>query len=163
MDKWLQIWEFMLTNNAKAMAWIMGIIVFLTIVEYIFPAQEGQTLKGRARNVVYMVLLKVMGLEVFEEFGIFEKLLPKIIGSYALDAMEIGGDPKPSPNPDQVKQFLEDISHAEASIHPGVGKGSDIRISDGELEAGALLHEDRVLHLVGFRMDQKHQSHPRSN
>ena len=114
-------------------------------------------------GAVFAIGTKIKGLEVFEAPEVFQKLLPKLIRSYALDAMELDGESTHSPDSSLVTKLIADVSHAKTDTHPGVGKGEDLRISDGDLHAGALVHEDRVLHLVAFRIDQHSHRHSGAN
>lgn len=64
MEFWLKIWELLLIKEAGKLVWIIGILLALTIIEHLFPAEEGQTLGGRARNLVYMFLYRAFGLPI---------------------------------------------------------------------------------------------------
>jgi hypothetical protein len=50
-------------------------------------------------------------------------------------------------------------------VHEAVGLGQDVRLSGGRLAGGALVHEEKVVHLCVFRMngsDGGHASFDRS-
>jgi len=62
MDAWLEIWERLLWEDGRATAYALIGVAALTAVELWIPAEPGQGWVGRARNLLYLVLYKLMGL-----------------------------------------------------------------------------------------------------
>jgi hypothetical protein len=80
-------------------------------------------------------------------------LLPKVIRSYALDAIDprIAGEARLEPQP--VQAFLKRIVKAKFHEDEAVGEGVDLRFQgDPGLAGGALFARDRVVHLVAFAL-----------
>ncbi len=82
-----------------------------------FMAVPGQV------GAIFAVGGKVVGLEVFFSADTFGKLLPKLIRSYALDAIELPGDHSPMPPADSAASFLKQVSGAKVRESPAVGLG----------------------------------------
>ena len=83
-------------------------------------------------------------------------VLPKLVESFALDAIEN----EVATNVDDVTEgtgsFLEETSRAELERFPAVGEGEDFRLQGGSLAGGALVKSGRVIHLCVFRVSNGH-------
>jgi hypothetical protein len=105
------------------------------------PGQIGALFARRAQ---------VVGLECFDCAPVLAKLLPKIVRSYALDALEDDAVPSREVGPDAAVAFLDRVRIAGTDAFPGVGLGTDLRVSGTGLAGGALAYEGRIVHLVAF-------------
>jgi len=104
-------------------------------------------------GAVFAINGQIRGVELFDFSTTLRKLMPKLLRSYALDAIdEQGGSTNIKP-PD-VMRFLSAVAAAEGSEHPAVGEGDDIRISGPRLAGGALSARDRVVHLCAFQLQE---------
>lgn len=106
-------------------------------------AIEGQV------GAVFAINGQIRGLELFDFAATFHKLMPKLVGSYALDTIDEQGD-SAADAPLEVGRFLAAVAAAEGSVHPAVGEGEDIRISSPGLTGGALHARERIVHLCAF-------------
>ncbi len=104
------------------------------------------------KSVVIPVWCVEVGLELFDSPRTFEALLPKIVRSYALDAIEIRAAKPSRPSSARVTSFLEALRKAQAEPFPAVGEGDDVRVSGPGVWGAALLARGRVVHLSAFRM-----------
>ena len=71
---------------------------------------------------------RAVGLEVLFSPDTFAKLLPKLVQSYALDAVEIPGDHSPLPPEDSAVSSLRQVAVAEVREFPAVGLGKTLRL-----------------------------------
>jgi len=71
---------------------------------------------------------RVVGLEVLFSPDTFAKLLPKLVQSYALDAVEIPGDHSPLPPADSAVSVLRQVAAAQVREYPAVGLGKTLRL-----------------------------------
>jgi len=110
-------------------------------------AAEDQT------GAVFSINGQIRGVELFDFPATFRKLLPKLLRSYALDAIDEQGDSVDGRSQD-VERFLESVVVADVSQHRAVGEGEDIRISHAVLVGGALCARDRLVHLCAFRLQE---------
>ncbi len=62
MEAWLSTWERLLWADGRVTLIALGAVVLLTALELLFPAEAGQGVRGRARNLVYLVQYKLLGL-----------------------------------------------------------------------------------------------------
>jgi len=94
-----------------------------------------------------------VGLELFDSAQTFAHYLPKLVRSYAMDAVD-----KPQPvteRPAEVaaQAFLSEVRAAPGEAFPAVGEGQQIRLEGAAIVGSALLHRDRVLHLAAFNAE----------
>jgi hypothetical protein len=100
----------------------------------------------------------VAGLELFECAGTLRAYMPKILRSYALDAVANHTPQSATATTDDARRFLDSVLEIEAQSFPAIGLGEDVRLNSVTISGGALLHEGRVIHLAAFRTEP-----PRSN
>src|ERR1043166_3457856 len=91
------------------------------------------------------------GLELFDSTETLRTYLPKILRSYALDALaNQTASPAKAEDADGAR-FLDSILELDAKSFPAVGLGQDLRLDARDITGGALTHEGRVIHLAAFR------------
>lgn len=108
------------------------------------PPADGQV------GALFSINGEICGLEVFDFAATLRKLFPKLVGSYALDAIDRGGVEAPAAL--SQTDFLNDVRSARVSEHPSVGEGWDIRLTGEQLSGGALYARERIVHLSAFRL-----------
>jgi hypothetical protein len=91
---------------------------------------------------------RVVGLELFEETGVFGQFIGKLIRAYASEA--IGKDRVVTAVPDRtdVRHLLRKILRVQVDEYPAVGSGTELRFSAGRLNGTALAVKERLLHMV---------------
>jgi hypothetical protein len=100
-------------------------------------------------GAAFAVAGRVVGTEIFESPEVFAQYFGKVVRSYALDALVTrkGRDFEPK----EVDELLADVRRANTLRFRGVGLGDDLRIEDAKLTGGALVLDDRLIHLAAFR------------
>ncbi|MCB1705575.1 MAG: hypothetical protein KDI17_11965 [Halioglobus sp.] len=93
---------------------------------------------------------RVRGIELFDVSATCAKLMPKLIRSYALDAIEERQDVAAHDSPD-ITDFLQAVAAARVGSFKALGEGEDLRIHSKTIAGGALAARDRVVHLCAFR------------
>jgi hypothetical protein len=92
---------------------------------------------------------KIRGVELFDASDTCAKLMPKLIRSYALDAIEERQETAPGGS-QSVVDFMQAVAAAPADSFKALGEGEDLRIHSGSIAGGALAARDRVVHLCAF-------------
>jgi hypothetical protein len=104
-------------------------------------------------GAVFSIRGRVIGLELFDSDKTCGMLMPKIIRSYALDAIDPGlrgSAPANEQSPDMLLQRVGKTAIHEAQA---VGEGMDLRFDNASgVAGGALLARDRIVHLVAFTL-----------
>lgn len=96
---------------------------------------------------------RLAGLELFDHPSTLRALLPKLVRSYAMDAIEVNVGKPEVPPAGGVEAFIRDIGRANKEARAGVGLGEDVRLSAPRLVGGALVFGDRVVHLSAFPLE----------
>ena len=98
---------------------------------------------------------EVAGLEVIGRPEVFAKAFPGLLRGYLIDAIDhavvrsrrIGFDL--GVRFDSPEAFLSALARAEGRTSASLGLGTDLRVEDGRVSAGALV-EGEVVHLTAF-------------
>jgi len=105
---------------------------------------------AREVGAVFALGREIVGLDLFDQAATQAALLPKLVKSYALDAIEERPSAAPSP-PVVVSQWLETLQTATGAASRGVGLGEDIRLSGPGVSGAALVFQGAMVHLSVFR------------
>ena len=109
----------------------------------------------RQVGVVFTHGGKVRGLELFDHRAALERLLPKLVRSWALDVLDASDRAEEVPPAEAVRAFTDEVARCRSSLHDAVGLGTDVRFEGERLAGGAIVHDDRVVHLCAFRVDEE--------
>ena len=105
-------------------------------------------------GAVFIINGRIVGLDLFDFPETFQKLLPKLLRSYGLDALDRAKsapeEAQPQPSEMEVDKFLKEVMAAEAVEFPAIGQGQDLRLTGPALTGAALAADDRVVHLSAF-------------
>lgn len=71
MERWLGSWEQVLRSDLEATAWSLAGIALLTFFELAEPAEEGQTWRGRGRNLLLLAQFKLFGTIALSAWFVF--------------------------------------------------------------------------------------------
>lgn len=90
---------------------------------------------------------RCVGCDIFDSSITLRKLLPKLVRSYAADAIAPDA-PKPVlPSHWSAEAWLRAISSADMEIYPSIGLGQDVRFQGTSLTGAALMMDGRIVHL----------------
>ena len=117
------------------------------------------------RGAVFAIDGEVVGLEYFDAPASFAHYLPKLVRSYALDAVEtarVSATRKRLPPVEEVvRQFIAELLATTTESFPGVGEGENVRMESPTLAGSALVLGERLVHCAAFRSAaSEHQSRP---
>jgi hypothetical protein len=93
------------------------------------------------------------GIELFDSSGTLRTYLPKVLRSYALDAIANQTSQPVTTKSDEADRFLDSILELDAQSFPAIGLGEDLRLNSPTISGGALAHDGRVIHLAAFRTE----------
>lgn len=116
-----------------------------SVEEYVAAFQTSDTQVGAC----FTINGKIRGVELFDVSATCAKLMPKLIRSYALDAIEEGQDAATQDAPN-IADFIQAVAAAPADSFKALGEGNDLRIHARNITGGALAAHDRVVHLCAF-------------
>lgn len=129
-------------------------------MEAIFERHEGsidrfveacRPSKGQV-GALFAIGDRIAGLELFDSAVTCHKLLPKIVRSYAIDAIDRRHErvPEGAPLRAAAAQFLAAVAASDSTSVPAVGLGTDVRLTRAGLTGGALVVDGAVVHASVF-------------
>jgi hypothetical protein len=109
---------------------------------------ELQPVKGQV-GAVFAIRGAIVGLDAFDSARTWARVMPGLVRSYGLDALDtaVGGNGFAKPD---AHAFVDAIASAPLETFPAVGLGSDARVSGDAVVGGALVVADRVVHILAF-------------
>ncbi len=118
----------------------------ITIEDYVqaFNPVAGQV------GALFAVGGKISGFDLFDHPSTLATMLPKLVRSYAVEALGGGSDKRRRPGRKRAAAFLARVADAESESYSALGLGTDVRLTGLGVLAGGLLHEGRLIHLAAF-------------
>lgn len=122
-----------------------------------FAAETGQV------GAVFAIGENIEGLELFDCDETLADMLPKLIRSYAIDAIETVESHRRNPSAISADAFIQRLAKADVETYPAVGLGTEVRLTAPGAIAGALVTDERVVHLAAFAAPAESNRNDRDN
>lgn len=94
------------------------------------------------------------GFDVISRESAYESLHPKLLGSYAIDALIQKKERFDKPSADKARELLQQAQMCEESKFDSIGRGHDYRFEGPNVVGSGLVLAGSVIHLAFFRMDE---------
>ncbi len=107
-----------------------------------FPLAESQA------GALFAIDGRIAGLDLFDRSATMQRVLPKLVRSYALDAIDAGGERRATTG--DAKAFLGRIARAKMRTAAAAGIGKDVRLAATDVSGAALWALGRYVHLCAF-------------
>jgi hypothetical protein len=107
----------------------------------------------RQVGAVFFVNGRAAGLELFDAPRTWRTLAPKLIRSYALDALDQGDHPVQSNAPAEATALIHGLMSSQASVFPAVGEGEDVRFDGAGAMGAALVASEKAIHVSAFPVE----------
>ena len=101
---------------------------------------------------IFAINGRCVGCDLFDSPVTVHKLLPKLIRSYALDAIDPDVPTPVLTSRWSAEAWLRAIRSAETNSYPAVGLGDDVRFQVADLTGAALMVADRIIHLSAHHL-----------
>lgn len=101
-------------------------------------------------GAVFFIGDQIAGVDIFGSDKVLRKLLPKLVRSYALDAIEIKTELRTKTGSKRAKAFLDLLAEGATAEQPALGLGVDYRFEGEVVAGGALMVEEGLIHLAAF-------------
>lgn len=121
------------------------------VEDFVGRFKAGETQVG----VIFGIDSEIVGIDLFDQTDTLVKVLPKLIRSYALDALESEGSDEGLADRDKANAFLRSLTDTKVEKFPAVGMGEDHRFENQSLAGGALVVDDQLVHLWAFPLNQE--------
>ena len=105
------------------------------------------------RGALFIIDGRVVALDLFDSASTLRTLLPKLVRSVAIDALDSPSRGAPLALPLQgriAEHFLAVLSGCSAQVCDAVGEGQDVRLEGAHLAGAALAVDGEVVHLAAF-------------
>jgi hypothetical protein len=119
-----------------------------------FTAAEGQV------GALFALNGEVNGFDLFDAPSTLAALLPKLVRSYALDAIDAWSEGIKPPTAEVAPRLLLAAAAAVGQGFPAVGLGEDFRLTGKGFSGAALVLDGRIIHLTGFCMASAAEDSP---
>jgi hypothetical protein len=103
-----------------------------------------------AEGVIVTINGQIAGADIFDHSDTLRALWPKLLRSYALDALERRSAREGAQPPADVQGFLAAVQNAKDERYDSVGLGEDVRLSNDHVTGSSLLWGDQVIHASLF-------------
>jgi hypothetical protein len=101
---------------------------------------------------------EVVGFDFVSREEAFRVLYPKLVKSYAMEAILQAKSEAPEAKEDADKAFLEEADQCEEKRYESVGIGWDYRFEGKNVVGSALAVEDKVIHMAFFRITESEKA-----
>jgi hypothetical protein len=133
--------------------------IYETYTKRVNEYADGFMAADQQAGAAFVINGEVIGFDLFDSPVTLKKLLPKLVRSYALDAIEAVTEKGSAAARRAVEELLSAVSQAEAKTFPAVGEGVDVRLSGPDLTGAGLVAKGRIVHLSAFRVEGMRQGH----
>jgi len=108
------------------------------------------------KGMLVLINNRVAGFDLISRESAYAELHPKLIKSYAMDALLQRQNNSANGNPafDKAVSFLERAQKCNEKDYDSVGYGRDYRYNGNAMTGSALLHKDEVIHMSFFSIDE---------
>lgn len=104
-----------------------------------------------AEGIMIAINGELVGADLFDHPQTLQQLHPKLIRSYALDAVEQRDES--SPKTADTSVFIQAVQDAKRETYDSVGLGKDVRLSSEVVTGSSLLWENHAVHTTWFKME----------
>ena len=117
---------------------------YLDAFQYI-PHQKG---------IFVMINGQVAGFDILSLSSAYEIIHPKLVKSYAMDAVLQKKKKGDGPSIDKAKAFIEGATECEGKRYKSVGHGWDHRFEGKTIVGSSLVYQEKVIHMAFFKIDE---------
>jgi len=101
---------------------------------------------------------KVVGFDFLSLDTAYALLHPKLVKSYAMEALMQKAPKNEKPSADKAKEFLKEVSRCKEKKYKSVGKGDDHRFEGKQLVGSALKFQKKVIHMAFFSITESEKA-----
>ncbi|MDD5222586.1 MAG: hypothetical protein PHE84_01235 [bacterium] len=105
----------------------------------------------RQKGLIAILNGEVMGLDYVSLQSAYANLHPKLVRSYAMDAILQEKRKKSSPGIEGARNFLQKLQTGKVKKYKSIGHGWDHRYEGEGFVGSALVHQKQVIHTVFFK------------
>lgn len=94
-------------------------------------------------------------MELFDAPAAFAAYLPKLVKSYALDALDLKRGEVRAVESESIYRLLGQLASARQERYAASGAGEDVRLEGEGVTGGALEHQGKLIHVAAYRIERR--------
>lgn len=106
------------------------------------------------KGIFVLVNGMAVGFDILSLISAYEKIHPKMVKSYAMDALLQKGERADNGSVEKARKFVEEAQQCKEEKFKSVGHGWDHRYEGPTVVGSALVHEEKVIHMAFFRIGE---------
>lgn len=106
------------------------------------------------KGIFVMVNGRVAGFDILSLESAYEIIHPKLVKSYAMDALLARSRGESQLSTDNARYFIEEAARCEEKRFKSVGHGWDHRFEGKGMVGSSLVYQEKVIHLAFFEVDE---------
>ena len=108
------------------------------------------TWKDGQAGMAFALADRILGLDLFDRAETMRRFFPKLVRSYALDALDAPSQAISAVNREALRRFVAQIGEAQHFSREALGLGKDVRFNGDEISGAALWAHERYVHICAF-------------
>lgn len=101
---------------------------------------------------------EIVGFDLLSLDTAYALLHPKLVKSYAMEALLQKAPKSEKPSADKAKNFLKEVGRCKEKKYKSVGKGDDHRFEGKQLVGSALKFQKKVIHMAFFSITESEKA-----
>ncbi|OGP93044.1 MAG: hypothetical protein A2156_03945 [Deltaproteobacteria bacterium RBG_16_48_10] len=106
------------------------------------------------KGILVMINGRVLGLDILSLEHVYEALHPKLVKSYAMDALLQQPEKMDNGLQEKANTFIEEARQCKEEKFKSIGPGWDHRFEGPTIVDSALVHQEKVIHIAFFGMTE---------
>lgn len=106
--------------------------------------------QNRQAGVAFAISGQLLGLELFDQPEVMRRFFPKLVRSYALDALDAAPESNGTASSEGLRRLLAQVGEAQSFSEEALGLGKDVRFKSVEISGAALWAQGRYVHICAF-------------
>ncbi len=106
------------------------------------------------KGILVIINGRVMGLDILSLESVYEALHPKLVKSYAMDALFRQGNKVENNILEKARTFIGEAGECKEEKFKSIGHGYDYRFEGSAIVGSALVHQERIIHMALFEVNE---------
>jgi hypothetical protein len=114
----------------------------------------------RQKGIIVLINGRVVGMDIVSREAAYTVIHPKLIKSYAMDALLEKSTHYGEIDPTAAQRFLRQLAGCREQRFPAISLGTDYRFTGSGVIGSALVHRESIIHMAFFSSKQQLQPKP---
>jgi len=106
------------------------------------------------KGIFVMLNGEVAGFDILSLSSAYEMIHPKLVKSYAMDALLQKKKDGDGASIDKAKSFIKEANECEEKKYESIGYGWDHRFEGKTIVGSSLVYQEKVIHMAFFKIDE---------